>query len=100
MCGVSFRIPTNIKNIPNNIDKLFKTIPDDAAILNLSNISFDQTIRFSLKAVMKAVFLKLQTKQIIKIKKIDVFFIRFLFARDSCLIFYMFFFLFKNKPKN
>lgn len=66
MCGVSLRAPTNTKNNPNNIDKLFKTIPDDAAILILSNISFDQTVRFSLKAVMEAVFLKLQTNQIMK----------------------------------
>lgn len=61
MCGVSFSAPTNMKNNPSSIDKLFRTIPDDAAILILSKTNFDQTINFSLIAVMEAVSLEPQT---------------------------------------
>lgn len=56
MFGVSFSAPTNTKNNPSNIDKLLRTIPDDAAILILSKTSFDQMINFSFRAVMDAVF--------------------------------------------
>lgn len=59
MCGVSLSVPTNIKNNPNNIDKLFRTIPEDAAILNLSKI----TVRCSLKAVVNVFARKLSNRK-------------------------------------
>ena len=33
--GVNFSKPTNMKNSPNSIDKLFKTIPCDAIIVDI-----------------------------------------------------------------